>query len=336
MSVHEVSELASVLGVAAVAPFAQPNHRHRLAYYRACTDNERGDYDSGQTIFVRLLAEPDLDDQLRVRILTALGIHHNYCDQYDRAIDEYQQSREAYVRLADRLGQAKALSNIGIIHSQLGMYDEALTDFEESYELAEQAEDLPQQGRVLNELGLVAKELGRWDASVDYYRRSLNIGRDWGNRMSQGRVYGNLGEVHYLTGRCNEAKFCFEKALSIALDQEVQDKHQAADLLHNLGLLCFGQGQLDEAQAHYERALQLSREIESAAAIAQIHGRLGQVWERREHPFKAYRAYQEAIEVVETMRGWAAPKETKISLLGTRVQPYEAIVLLCWKTWLVC
>ena len=331
MSIHEVLELASVLASAAAAPLDRPEHRHLLAYYRACTDNERGDYDSAESIFAALLAEPGLHDQLRARALTALGINLNYRDQYDKAIDAYRQSREAYVRLGDRLGQAKALSNVGIIHSQLGRYEEAIAVLEESYGLAVQIGDLFQCGRALNELGLAAKELGRWDAALDYYRQALDIWRELGNRVSQGRVYNNLGEVYYLTGRWDEAKLHFEQALSSALDPEVEDKRQAADMLHNLGLLCFSQGKLKEAQVRYEEALRLSREIESAAAISLVYQRLGQLWESQGRHRKAYQTYSQAIEAIEAMRGRVERQETKISLLGTRQQPYEAMVLLCCK-----
>jgi CHAT domain-containing protein/tetratricopeptide (TPR) repeat protein len=330
MSIHEVLELASVLAAAA-APLDRPEHRHLLAYYRACTDNERGDYDSAESIFAALLAEPGLHDQLRARALTALGINLNYRDQYDKAIDAYRQSREAYVRLGDRLGQAKALSNVGIIHSQLGRYEEAIAVLEESYGLAVQIGDLIQSGRAVNELGLAAKELGRWDAALDYYRQALDIWRELGNRVSQGRVYNNLGEVYYLTGRWDEAEFHFERALSIALDPEVEDKRQAADMLHNLGLLCFSRGQFEAAQARYKEALLLSRQIESSAAISLVYQRLGQLWETQGHLRKAYRTYRQAIEVIEAMRGRVERQETKISLFGTRQQPYEAMVLLCWK-----
>ena len=102
-------------------------------------------------------------------------------------------------------------------------------------------------------------------------------------------------------------------------------------MLHNLGLLCFSQGKLKEAQVRYEEALRLSREIESAAAISLVYQRLGQLWESQGHLRKAYQTYSQAIEAIETMRGRVERQETKISLLGTRQQPYEAMVLLCWK-----
>lgn len=331
MSIHEVLEFSAVLTSAMAVPLAQPQHQHLFAYYQGCVDNERGEYDAAEVIFNQLLAEPDLQDPLRARVLTALGINLNYRDQYDRAIDAYQQSGEAYGRLGNRLGQATALSNAGIIHSQLGRYEQAIAVLEESYRLAVEDNELIQCGRALNELGLAAKELGHWDAALDYYRRALDIWRGLRNRVSQGRVHNNLGEVYFLTGLWEEAKLNFEQALSIAMDPEIEDKRQAADMLHNLGLLCFSQGQLEEAQARYDEALQLSHEIKSAAAISLVYQRLGQLWESRGQLRKAYRTYRQAIEVIETMRGRVERQETKISLLGTRQQPYEAMVLLCWK-----
>lgn len=326
---YELSELAQVLKTAAAMPLSRSQHRHLLAYYQGCLHNEREDYDAAAVIFIRLLREPDLEDRLRGRVLTALGLNYDYRGQFDQALEAHRQSREIYARLGDVLGEGKALKNMGIIYHQLAKYEEALSLFEASCRLFQEAGHLGLQGRALNELGYTAKEMGRWDAALDYYQRALDIWRRLEDHESAARVYNNLGEVYHLLGRWAETQSHYEQALAIALDPRYENKREAADMLLNLGFLFGTRNRFGEARTCYERALQLATEIQSPAVMSQVHYRLGDLWQRSGHPRKAYRAYQQAIEAIEAMRGRVTRQEVKISLLGTRQQPYEAMVLLC-------
>lgn len=329
MDAFEMSALDQVLAATAAVPLMRPAHRHRLAYYQGCLQNEQGDYAAAEAIYTRLLTEPDISDQLRARAWTGLGISLDYRGLFDRAVDAYGQSRQVYAQLGDRAGEGKALKNIGIIYHQLGEYDRAWPMFQASYELFKAAGNIGLQGRALNELGYTAKELGRWQAALDYYGQALEIWRRLEDRDSEARIHNNLGEVQHLLGAVAEAQSHYEQALTITSDPAHSNKREAADILHNIGFLLHTQGQYEGAQSRYQQALAVARDINSPGLVSQIHFHLGDLWQRAGHPRKAYGAYREAIEALEAMRGQVKAEDIKISLVGSRQQAYEAMVLLC-------
>ncbi|MFQ5340107.1 MAG: CHAT domain-containing protein [Anaerolineae bacterium] len=329
MGAHELSDLAQVLAQADAVGLSRPAHRHLLVYYQGCLYNERDDHVAAEAAFTRLLGEPDLEDRLQARTLTALGINYDYRGLFDRAIEAHRQSGEIYARLGDVLGQGKALKNMGIIYHQLAEFETALSLFETSYRLFQQAGHLGQQGRALNELGYTAKELGQWDVALNHYRQALTIWRQLEDRESQGRIHNNLGEVFFLTGRWAEAQSHYEQALAIALDERHENRREAADMLLNLGLLFCTQGRLGEAQTRYDGALALARGIDSPTLVSQAHYRLGDLWKRRHRLRQAYQAYRQAVETIEAVRGRQATESTRVSLFNTRQQVYQAMILLC-------
>lgn len=331
MNANELTELATVLGRASQAAWGRLQHRHTLTYYDACLRTVEGRYDSAAALYQRLLSQPELESALRPRVLTALGLNFYHRGQFDQAIQAHEQSRQAYAALGDRLGQGKALKNLGIVYHDLGEYEHARSLYQQCYRLFQAVGDLTQQAWTLNELGFTSKELGQWDAALRYYEQSLAIWRQLESQESQSRVYNNLGEVYHLTGQWTKAQAYYEKALTIALDPRYLNQREAADMLSNLGFLACTQDRWQEARDYYARALQLAQQVDHPAAISQIYYRLGQLYERQQRPYLAYRAYRQAIEAIEAMRGQIERQEVKISLLRTRQQPYEAMVLLCWR-----
>ena len=331
MSAYELTELAEVLQQAEAVRLRQAAHRHWLTYYQGCLSNERGDYAAAATAYTGLLRATDLADDLRARTLTALGMNYDYRGQFDLALEAYAESRALYARLGDTAREGIALKNMGIIYHQLADFEQAQSLFAASLRLFQQAGRLVSEAGALMELGYTAKELGRWEDALHYYQVALDIWRRLETRERQGRIHNNLGEVYHLIGRLDDAQAHYEQALAIALDPRHANKREAADMLLNLGFLFCAQRRWDAARQRYDQALALARDINSPTAISQALYRLGDLAQRQGEVDQALAAYQQAVETVEAMRGRVERQEVKISLLGARQQLYEALVLLCWQ-----
>ena len=174
------------------------------------------------------------------------------------------------------LDVADSYRRLGVINLFLGRHDESFEHLELALELqrAQLGYDHPEVARTLNALGIFANESGRRGEDLAYYEEALAITE---------RVYGpeHPRTAPMLQNMANalmgsdpvEANRMILRALELRELAYGEDNPNLAGLHRATANSFYGRGQIDQAQHHYERAMELvqaSGEDEHAGLLHEL------------------------------------------------------------------
>lgn len=197
---------------------------------------------------------------------------------------------------------ARALDSLGAAHTALGQFDRALTLHQQA--LAIYARDPALHPVALsdaeNNLGMALRGLGQPEAAIDTYARVL--GREppspHDDRVRVADTLYNLSLAEYDLGRGATARPRLSQALSI-YERALGPNHpRLLRVLQALGVLDMEAGRLPQAQAMFERALQLATAGDPGPrTLSDIELDLGRVYALQQ-AFAAARAhFQRALDL---------------------------------------
>ena len=326
---HALDELSTFLEGVDQVPLQNPSYRRRVDYYRAVLQTERCDYSAAQTGFERLLADPELDDALRARVLNSRGIAYRRQGRFEDAIDSYQAARSIFARLRDRLGEAKILTNLGIIHIELGEYHRALPLLEAGRAIFQEMKEPIREADALLELGITHGLLGHWQPAIACFQACLEIVQRLGISDRLARAHNNLAEVYFFMGRWDDAEATYRSALAIMQTPEHENRLGATETLMNLGFLAHTQNLYHQAEKRYQQASALAEVLNSDHHRILIGYRRADMYVQQGRLEAAFDELVRAVDVIEAMRGRQASESIRMSLFDTRQQVYQTMVLLC-------
>ncbi len=133
----------------------------------------------------------------------------------------------------------------------------------------------PLSGKVHNNLALALVELGQLDEAASHFSRSLELD-------PKAEIYSDLGFTMARLGKPEVALANYQKALE--LDPNCASAHS------NLAVALVQEGNLEEAESHYRKAL-------SGRPTAETHNGLGYVLARRGRTDEAIAEFRKAIEL---------------------------------------
>jgi CHAT domain-containing protein/tetratricopeptide (TPR) repeat protein len=271
-------------------------------------------------IFDELLSQPELEERIRGRTLNSRAHFCLTLGRLEEALAGHQASLALWRQLGDSLYEGKALVNLGILSYELRRYEEAgrhLAQAALCFQAAEAPDWLP---FVYNEQGLVYRDQGRWEEALACFQAAAE---GWKHKPADlGLVQNNIGEVYLFQGQVARAITAFQAGLA-ALRTETY----AVDAYLYLGLAYQVSGQMEEAEAAFDKALALALTIGRRDILAELHYRLGELHRRLARPEAALNQFETAVAVIEANREGLRDEGLKISLLGRWQQLYEALIL---------
>ena len=136
-----------------------------------------------------------------------LGLTHYEAEQFQEAIQQWQQAEHGFVAQSDRFGQALTLSYLSLAHQQLGNFAQAQQNLEVGLQLLEPVDESrysPEQAviyaKVLNVQGKLhwlegnlEAALGVWQASEQAYRQANDAAGQAIAQINQAKVLQYLG-----------------------------------------------------------------------------------------------------------------------------------------------
>jgi class 3 adenylate cyclase/tetratricopeptide (TPR) repeat protein len=189
--------------------------------------------------------------------------------------------------------EIESVLSLGLAAMGLGDYAGAGDYLAQARDLAQASGDRRSQGKALNNLGLRALDMGRLREARDYFAQSLQVMREIGDRRGQGSALGNLGLAQLDLGDYAGAEDALNQYRLIA--EEVHDLQGRSIALVNLALLAYYRGDLPEARARGEGALDLALALGSRFVQGYALMRLGHVcWSLGEHA-QAAEHYRRAV-----------------------------------------
>ncbi len=208
----------------------------------------------------------------------ALRIHRETGDQRGTALvmqnlsDEYQAEGD-FPTAKNYLEQAldiqetiQARDNVGVTLRGLGVLYHRLGDYKRATDYYEQAQaifveiGIPYyQGQTLAYMSLLSHHLGENQAAWEKSQRGLEIARKINDRLGQGLLLDFLGHALTGLGRLEQAVDAYRNAL--ALHQELNESHLAAESHAGLARLALLQGNLTAAEEQVEEILRIQKGV---------------------------------------------------------------------------
>ncbi|MCL1489764.1 MAG: tetratricopeptide repeat protein [Pseudanabaena sp. Salubria-1] len=241
----------------------------------------------------------DLQDEA-LRLLKR-GQHFTQSEQYQKAIDSFQQSLAIYRQLENTKAELSLLLAIGANYVLLGDIQKGRESFLQSIEIAKKIGDRATEARVTNLLNKISQSLpssttpnrkveadrlfnqgnqqsniSQFEAAFQSWQQALIIYREIKDRLGEGQSLGNLGLAYYYLGKYDKAiEFQLQ---SLAITREIKDRNGEGQSLGNLGGAYYSLGKYDKAIEFYLQALAILREIKDRSGESRVLGNLGSAY----------------------------------------------------------
>ena len=200
-----------------------------------------------------------LDQQLKKRSASILGMTYWYMGRYQQAITSHEQALEIARETGNRGSEGTCLGNIGTCYSFIGEIPRAIEFYEQALQIAREIGNHDSMGVWLHNLGNCYRDLGEMKRAIDYYEKTQKTEREASDRAGEGLLLGNLGTYYRDLGETPHAIQHHQKALEIA--REINNRRGEGFWLGSLGHSYHVLGETQRSIEYFEQALNIAREI---------------------------------------------------------------------------
>lgn len=214
----------------------------------------------------------DLKDE-RAELLRVKGLIFFYKVDFVEALNYFIQSRNLYVEINNKEGEASALNNISVVYGRQGLFDKAL---ELSLQILEMRREIGDSSRIaqsLNNLAVTYKDLNKPDEALKYYRQAVELSHKLNETASLDQYFNNIGVIYLEWNKYDSAFHYFNKALRIG--EKHNNKQMITNSLTYLGSYYNRKNDYAHAISVLEKSLRIAKEIgivyEIESAAKQLH-----------------------------------------------------------------
>lgn len=207
--------------------------------------------------------------------LTQRGVIRDLTSDCPGAIDDLEQATQLYQQLGDPLGQANALTQLGAVQGFVDDCPAAIDCLEQALTLYQQLGDPLGQANALNRLGNIRRYTGDYPGAIPDLEEALRLYQQLGDHKGQGNMLISLGNGQRLTGDFAGAARNLEEALR--LYGHLNHQLGRANALSELGELRRLSGDYPDAARHLEEGLQIYQNLGNRMGQANAQVWLGSV-----------------------------------------------------------
>ena len=287
----------------------------------------QGDYAQALDYYHKSLAiHQELDNKFGIMTsLGNIGVVYSSQGNFAKALDCYQKSLAMSEAEDDKEGIAITLGNIGVLHRKQGNYAQALDYYRKSLAMSEAIDDKVGIAQMLNNIGTIHLQQGNYAQALDYYRKSLAMREESGDKHGTAHTMMAIGVIHTSQGNYAQALEYYQKSLTIK--EAIRDRSGVANVLLSIGIDNNKQGRYSQALDFAERATTLARQVGSLYILWSARVNAGLAYRALNRLDQARLAFEEAIAVIETMRGQVAGSEQEQQrFFEDKLSPYHAMV----------
>jgi tetratricopeptide (TPR) repeat protein len=220
------------------------------------------------------------EPRVRAEALRRLAVLHHVRAELEIARELCSRSREVALEANANDLAADASNALGGFALERGDLVEAERQFSEALQAA--GGDPSLVGKIEQNLGIVANIRCDWLLALEHYRRSLLAYETMPDERGCALAHHNLGMIHADQKQWTEARRHYR--ISQGLAYAAGDRHLGGIATMNLAEVYLAIGELDQARAGAEKALEIFTEVDARRHKSGAHRLLGMVFRER-HQF---------------------------------------------------
>ena len=194
------------------------------------------------------------------------------------------------------------LMRLGGVCDVLGRWEESIESFERAVVISGELDDGDDLVTAHNKLGSLYSRRGQWDKAISHYRAGEDKSREIDDKIGLSNSSFGLSMVYYKKGDYEVAVEGINKSLDIIGGMEGDEKDtNLARFTRMLGAAYYRMGELDKAEEHFMRALEVYINKGDKSEIGSTKHRLGMLANRRGEYEKALGHFKEAQEDFDTV-----------------------------------
>ncbi|HET7377553.1 MAG TPA: tetratricopeptide repeat protein, partial [Anaerolineae bacterium] len=213
----------------------------------------------------QLVQLPD-DDELLARIKMNLGLIAWRQKELPRAIELFESSRDTFRRRGDRSTESRAIANLGLVYGELHDIDRQLACYRQAIAVQEELGDVDALQSGYNNLGYMYHSLQDYPQAIRYYDRLRQLSKDLGQKRMQILAYAGLADARLAQGELYPALEDATQAQSIG--EQLGPCRELGVAERSLGDVWSGLGNLERAQAAYQRSIPMLEEANEVEELA--------------------------------------------------------------------
>ena len=291
----------------------EPSGRFDLLLAReALLDRQGRRAEQSKDIEALLTLAEALGDTDRQAVVYKLQVgFFTYTSQYGEAQYVGEQALALYRTAGDRAGEAQTLRELGFLHWSSGDYGTALAYGRQALQLHRFLGDTGAEATALHNMAEIYRELGSPGQALELYEQALNL--HWAGMDPRGQGLTLYGMAHALRQRGDLQRALTDYQRAFTLCQALGDQLMLSRIHHTLASLQWEMGMQDQALAHIQHALSISREIGYAPGIAYGLITLGHFYAQQGERHTARQYFEEAI-------AWLRLTENQVVLTETQAR----------------
>ncbi|MBP7809534.1 MAG: tetratricopeptide repeat protein [Bacteroidia bacterium] len=217
-------------------------------------------------------AEKEILLMYKAKALNNVGYYLKESNDFKNAILNYEKSKEIFIELNDKSGEATCITNIGAAEVIIGHVADAVIKYERAFNLFKEVGDKSNAAVVLNNIGNIYLNQGNLKLALDHFNEALKMHIATKNVSGEIVVYNNLGSLYFGQNDFETAMDFYMRIYKIYEKQN--NKFMMAKSLSDMAVAV---KPLDRAKSlHYDSlSLKLYTELDYEEGISKGYNNLG-------------------------------------------------------------
>jgi tetratricopeptide (TPR) repeat protein len=305
------------------------NLLNKIANAYSNTDPEKGLETADRAI--SLARKLNNENKLAVAY-TIKGYNYDAKGEDSLTLNMYTIALNIHERLNNKTAVATMCHNIGNIYFNFSEYGKALEYQEKSMAEFKNSGDLVRQAIVLNSIGLVYQYLAEYPKALEYFLEALRIYNQLDdtqsenlanvfvalykqaeNKQAMADVLANMGNVYDDMNMPVKALELHQGALKI--NEGLDNPKKIANSLTNIGIICNGMSDFDNAYAHLVQAQKIYEQSDDKYNLSIALNETGKVYRNApdaffiQHQVSPSKRFEKALEAHKRSLEYAVETE---------------------------
>ena len=290
---------------------AKQNERERRAFYLLCLGNAAislkriEEASQHYTQSLKLLSERRVNlPQVRIKALHSLGLSCIMSGFYVMAIKHYEEALQLCKNIPELEDLPEIYYGLCDANRLLGNFESAYTYGMKALEQSGNRELRNLEGRVQNLLGKICYQMRKYHESADHYQESLSIATLDNNQELKMVNFTALADLRLVEDHLEEAQRYCQLAWEVA--DGLNDNYFLGLMFLACGKVTLAESEqtkgeqhellLSQARSFFGRAKEHLSQTQASVLLAEVYGRMAQMFEQSGQPQDALSYWKIAYE----------------------------------------